>query len=73
MTYLLGWTVLKLSYKVYIYIYSLKSQIMVYAAMHRHIFFSYTLEFWLVLVDHIYNRSITPYDNGYLLYIQCKL
>jgi hypothetical protein len=27
----------------------------------------------VVLVDRMYNCSVYPYDNGYLLYFQCKI
>jgi len=30
-------------------------------------------KYWVLLVDGIYNRSVSPYDDGYLLYHQCKL
>jgi len=27
----------------------------------------------LVLVDRVYNCSVSPYDDGYLFCVQCKL
>ena len=50
---------------------------MIYAARHRvHIFisnfyFKYA-EYWVVKVDHIFNYSVSLYDNEYLLYLQHK-
>jgi len=75
MTYLLGWTVLKLNLKnIYIYIYL--SEVTNYDvccyAHSLYLFLVYT-EFWLMLVDHIYNCSLSPYDDGYQLYLLCKL
>ena len=29
--------------------------------------------YWVVLVDRVYNCSVSPYGDGYLLYLQCKL
>jgi len=29
-------------------------------------------EYWVVLLDRIDNWSLSPYDDGYLLYLQCK-
>jgi len=44
---------------------------MVYATRHRvRIFIWYTL---VVLVDRVYNCSASPYEDGYLLCLQCKL
>jgi hypothetical protein len=57
---------------IYNYIYNLQSQNMVYAARHRvRIFIPYALSL-MVPVDPIYNCSVPPYDDGYLLYLQCK-
>jgi hypothetical protein len=30
-------------------------------------------EYRVVLVDRVYNCSVSPYDDGYLLYLQGKL
>jgi len=46
---------------------------MVYAARHRvRIFHSVCAEYRVVLVDPIYKLFVSPYDDGYLSYLQCK-
>jgi len=30
-------------------------------------------KYWMVLVDRVYNCSVSPYDDGYLLYLERKL
>jgi len=37
------------------------------------VFYFDNAEYWVVLVDHAYNCSMSTYDDGYLLYLQCTL
>jgi len=36
------------------------------------VFYSLYAEYRVVLVDRIYNFSVSPYDDRYLLHLQCK-
>jgi len=42
---------------------------MVYAARHRVRIYLVYAEYRVVLVDPIYNCSVSPYDGGYLLWV----
>jgi hypothetical protein len=37
------------------------------------VFYLLYAKYWVLLVDCVYNHSLSAYDNGYLLYHQCKL
>ena len=46
---------------------------MVNVARQSSYFYLEYAKYWVVLVDRVYNSSVSTYDNGSLLYLQCKL
>ena len=70
-------TVLKLK-SIYTYclghklLYMLKDTDFVFLFSLLRVLGGASRSYWVVLVDRIYNSSVTPYDDGYLLHLQCK-
>ena len=55
------------------YVFSSHELWYIYAAKNSSYFYFVYAEYWVVLVDRILDCTVSPYDDGYLFYLQYKL